>query len=384
VIISEPSNPWMSGAASLFTTNFFEVARRRLDQDGVFLQWLQLYELAPETFATLLRSFLEVFPQGQLFCVWRNVDLLLVATPPGRALDLSRLRSPAARRMLQRARIPEPAVLAAYWAAPLDSMRSRAGRGALNRDDRPVVEYRAPRDLVAVGRTSVAGHPGVVGRLPFAAAEPAGPLFSRWEAATWYTARTRWLAEQGEIGRASLTAAAAREAVPDSARAIDAALAASERRVRGRREYDDAMMMLAQGLIDQARAGLERAVAIDPDNGAAWVILSERRRITGDFPGAAQAIERARTSTDVQVRGDAEIMAGLLAASKQDTTGALACFAAAQRWAPGNPSAYLFEARVHEAVGDANAAVAALRRGRAAAPGSPELAAELAKLGQVP
>src|SRR5437762_7649523 len=192
LFVPEPSNRYTAAVTPLFTVVFSRRWRPRLEPDGVFCQWLQLYELSPETFATLLRSFLEVFPQGQLFCVWRNVDLLLVATPPGRALDLSRLRSPAARRMLQRARIPEPAVIAAYWAAPLDSMRSRAGRGALNRDDRPVVEYRAPRDLVAVGRTSVAGHPGVVGRLPFAAAEPAGPLFSRWGAAEWYAARTRW------------------------------------------------------------------------------------------------------------------------------------------------------------------------------------------------
>src|SRR6185436_9744583 len=118
VVISEPSNPWIAGVNNLFTVDFYQRARARLREDGVFCQWLQLYELSPETFATLLRSFLDVFPQGQVFCVWRNVDLLLVAAPPGRRLDLERLTTPSARRMLDRARIPEPAMLAAYWSAP--------------------------------------------------------------------------------------------------------------------------------------------------------------------------------------------------------------------------------------------------------------------------
>jgi hypothetical protein len=51
---------------------------------------------------------------------------------------------------------------------------------------------------------------------------------------------------------------------------------------------------------------------------------------------------------------------------------------------PGNARAYLYEAQVHAQAGDANATVAALRRGLAAAPGSPELAAALTKMGQVP
>jgi len=84
------------------------------------------------------------------------------------------------------------------------------------------------------------------------------------------------------------------------------------------------------------------------------------------------------------VRGDAEIMAGMLALAKQDASGALAAFAAAQKLVPGNPRAYLFEAQVHAQANDLVATVAALRRGLAAAPGSPELAAALARLGQVP
>jgi tetratricopeptide (TPR) repeat protein len=286
--------------------------------------------------------------------------------------------------MLDRARIPEPAMLAAYWAAPLDSLRSRAGNAPLNRDDRPVVEYRAPRDLVAVGRTALSGHPGVVGRLPFAAVEPAGPLFAEWAPDQWYGARARWLLEQGDSTRAALTVAAARDAVPAAAAALETLLASSAARAQSRAAYEDATRLIGQGMKAEARVALERAVAIDPENAQAWVILAERRRLDGDLAGSAAAIEHARRSSDIQVRGDAEVMAGLLALAKQDPDAALAAFAAAQKLVPGNARAYLYEAQIHAQAGDLNATVAALRRGLAASPGAQELSAALVKLGQVP
>jgi spermidine synthase len=384
LIVSEPSNPWIAGVNNLFTVDFYQRVRARLEPDGVFCQWLQLYELSPETFATLLRSFLDVFPQGQLFYVWRNVDLLLVAAPPGRTLDLARLDTPAARRMLDRARIPDPAMLAAYWVAPLDSLQRIADDAVRNRDDRPVVEYRAPQDLVAVGRTALTGHPLVVGRLPFAAAEPAGPLFQSWTPAQWYGARARWLLEQGDSTRAGLTIAAARAAIPGEAAGLTALQASADRRARSYTAYEEAIALLARGMKSESKVALERAVSIDPENAQAWVVLSERRRTDGDLAGAGEAIQHARLARDVAVRGDAEIMAGLLALAKQDPTDALARFREAQRLVPTNARAYLYEAQVHAQAGDASATIAALRRGLAAAPGSPELTNALVKMGQVP
>ena len=384
LIVSEPSNPWIAGVNNLFTVDFYRRVRTRLEPDGVFCQWLQLYELSPETFATLVRSFLDVFPQGQLFYIWRNVDLLLVAAPPGRTLDLARLRTPQARRILDRARIPDPSVLAAYWVSPLDSLQRVAGAAPPNRDDRPIVEYRAPRDLVAVGRTSLSGHPQVVGRIPFVAAEPSGPLFQQWTPAEWYGARVRWLLENGDSARAGMTIAAARDAVPTEAATLTALQATAARRARSLAAFEEGMGLMGRGLKAEARAAFDRAVAIDPENARAWVVLSERRRMDGELVGAEEAIVHARRSTDIELRGDAEIMAGLLALAKLDPSAALARFGEAQRLVPSNARAYLYEAQIHAQAGDANATIAALRRGLVAAPGSPELTAALVKMGQVP
>src|SRR5262249_17470375 len=67
VIISEPSNPWMTVASNLFTKEFFEIGRRRLKPGGVFAQWLQLYGMQPSDLRALARTFASVFPNVLVF-----------------------------------------------------------------------------------------------------------------------------------------------------------------------------------------------------------------------------------------------------------------------------------------------------------------------------
>jgi len=81
LIVSEPSNPWMTGAASLFTVEFFGAAVRRLNPGGIFLQWLQIYELAPDRIASILKTFHSVFPHVLVFSPDSNsTDILLVGS----------------------------------------------------------------------------------------------------------------------------------------------------------------------------------------------------------------------------------------------------------------------------------------------------------------
>ncbi|HEX6242611.1 MAG TPA: hypothetical protein VFZ61_16975, partial [Polyangiales bacterium] len=61
VIISEPSNPWLTGVADLFTVDHFRIAKRALKPDGVYGQWVQLYELSPENVKIIYRTFAEHF-----------------------------------------------------------------------------------------------------------------------------------------------------------------------------------------------------------------------------------------------------------------------------------------------------------------------------------
>lgn len=78
VVVSEPSNPWVSGVANLFTLEFYRLVQRHLNEGGVLVQWLQVYELDEPLFATMLAALLEVFPDTRVYLA-NSSDVILVA-----------------------------------------------------------------------------------------------------------------------------------------------------------------------------------------------------------------------------------------------------------------------------------------------------------------
>ena len=56
VIISQPSNPWITGVSNLFTREYFQSVKSRLREDGIFCQWAQLYEMAPWNIKAIYRT----------------------------------------------------------------------------------------------------------------------------------------------------------------------------------------------------------------------------------------------------------------------------------------------------------------------------------------
>ncbi len=78
LIVSEPSNPWVSGVASLFSREFYRDVRRRLAPGGLLVQWIQVYEMNPQVLASVLEALGGEFPH---YVLWtsNHVDLILVA-----------------------------------------------------------------------------------------------------------------------------------------------------------------------------------------------------------------------------------------------------------------------------------------------------------------
>lgn len=125
VIVSEPSNPWITGVSSLFTLEYWKAARARLKPGGVMLQWVQLYGMGPDEFRGIVRTFGAVFPDTWLFETIPGSDVLLVGALDGTIpTDL-----------------PLQPTLGPQGVARL------GGLGWLNTDDRPRVEWNAPRWL---------------------------------------------------------------------------------------------------------------------------------------------------------------------------------------------------------------------------------------------
>lgn len=69
IITSDPIHPWVKGAASLYTKEYFEAVRDHLNPGGVVTQWVPLYESNMEAVKSEVATFLKVFPQGS---VWAN------------------------------------------------------------------------------------------------------------------------------------------------------------------------------------------------------------------------------------------------------------------------------------------------------------------------
>ena len=83
IIVSEPSNPWVSGVSSLFSVEFYRHVSRYLNKDGLFAQWLQIYETHPDRVMSVLKAMSQAF-DDYIVIAMDDGDLLLVGKPRGK------------------------------------------------------------------------------------------------------------------------------------------------------------------------------------------------------------------------------------------------------------------------------------------------------------
>jgi spermidine synthase len=158
LIVSEPSNPWIAGVATLFTEEYYRAARARLRPGGVFVQWLQAYSLFPEDLRMVLATFVPQFPQVTL---WHGdePDLLLLARTGSAACRLDRLRrlwsDDALRADYRALGLRQPEGLLAFYLLDDPELRRLAAGTLRNTDDHTRLEYRAPRALLVKGLDAI-------------------------------------------------------------------------------------------------------------------------------------------------------------------------------------------------------------------------------------
>lgn len=147
LIVSEPSNPWVSGISSLFTEEFFEVVDQRLAPDGVLVQWIHTYEMNTALVQLVMRTLQRRFPE---VTVWQGGEgdlLLLASRRPGlasfEALS-SRLGREAVRADLARIDVELVEGVLARQLMTSKQVAAFAGEGPLNNDDHNRLEYEAP------------------------------------------------------------------------------------------------------------------------------------------------------------------------------------------------------------------------------------------------
>ena len=250
VIVSVPSNPWISGVSNLFTRDFYQVVRPRLAEHGLLCQWFHYYNMSLDDVRTQVRTFTDVFPYAALFVVppsgagngalTVSGDLLLMGSAGPIVLDVERVRrrlaDSAIKDDLSAAGVDDALDLLLDQVMDRDDLVAFAGEGPRNTDDRPVLEFSAPRGLFL----STDANAAMYGRLVAGGRAPLPALVNE---------------------PALLPAAPPREG-------------AAERVAIARALH-------RKGMLDHAKSVLRDALALDPASGPAHAALGEILYVEG-------------------------------------------------------------------------------------------------------
>ncbi len=153
LIFSEPSNPYRAGISSLFTRELYQAAAERLRPHGIFMQWLQGYEVDAQVVRTAYATLSAVFPHVESWLT-QGGDLLLVATREPLVHDFEEVRARTAQEPFATALRATwgmtgiEGFYAGYVAAPgLAAQMARLEAGQVSTDDQPRIEFGFIRNL---------------------------------------------------------------------------------------------------------------------------------------------------------------------------------------------------------------------------------------------
>ncbi|HET9325620.1 MAG TPA: spermidine synthase [Candidatus Eisenbacteria bacterium] len=144
LIVSEPSNPWVSGVSGLFTEEFYRRVKASLTPDGRLAQWLHLYSLDDDLVLSVLAAIQRHFADFEIFIV-SSTDVLIVAGDRLDGHDWSVLEEPAMAADLAPALPLTAGQLAATWVADRETLAPLVDRARSNSDFMPILDLHAER-----------------------------------------------------------------------------------------------------------------------------------------------------------------------------------------------------------------------------------------------
>ncbi|BBM86745.1 fused MFS/spermidine synthase [Candidatus Uabimicrobium amorphum] len=149
VIVSEPSNPWIAGVANLFSHEFYQIVDDRLADNGVFCQWIQLYELSEYTLNSMIQTLSDTFPHIHIFIV--DMDMICVSSRNKITIDpkscLERMKQELVAKTLQRIKVNNQHQLFGTYAYTFPDDIQQFPSDQRNNDDNLFLEYRAPLEM---------------------------------------------------------------------------------------------------------------------------------------------------------------------------------------------------------------------------------------------
>ncbi len=192
VIVGDLFHPSRDGAGSLYTLEHFRAIAERLEEGGIFCQWLPLYQLDDEVVRLIARTFLAAFPDAVAVLAHFNAETPMLGLVAGTsAYDYGgawyekRVAARGLPSALQEVALGNGLTLFGCLVAGTGDLAAYAGEGPLNTDDRPEVVFRAPaftyrKDQPGWGRlaTMMAECRASAGDLLSRPDDPAGQAFA--------------------------------------------------------------------------------------------------------------------------------------------------------------------------------------------------------------
>jgi spermidine synthase len=152
VVIADLFHPSRDGAGYLYTLEHFAAVDAILEEDGLFCQWLPLYQLDLDTLRIITRTFLAVFPEASMHLAHFSLETPIVglfSRGPERVADPAtfsrRLRDPSLGKALAGVRLEDWFALMGTYLGGSAELAAFAAAAPINTDDRPRVLFLAPR-----------------------------------------------------------------------------------------------------------------------------------------------------------------------------------------------------------------------------------------------
>lgn len=159
VVVLDIFFPMSSGSGNAFSREYYELCRRHLRPGGIVCQWLSVHQLSPANFKTIAATFQSVFPHATLWygMIGDSIAVVgLVGTESKLAVDeenlARRMQNPELSAELREVNLQSPALLLSHFVLGEDELAAFCGGQPLDTDDRPVIEFTAPRLAVQSAR----------------------------------------------------------------------------------------------------------------------------------------------------------------------------------------------------------------------------------------
>lgn len=148
LIISQPSDPWIS--SGLFTQEFWQIAATKLSQQGIFVQWLQLYAIEPKYLQSILKTFSSIFPNVMIVQSPRAAEIIVLGSRQPILLDKSKIEQIFAERKIKSKLlylgIHDPFELVSLIIANLNHLQFPSDV-PINTDDNMLIEFHTSKAL---------------------------------------------------------------------------------------------------------------------------------------------------------------------------------------------------------------------------------------------